>query len=269
MKRLSAFLLIILLAAGCATTSKDKKPAGPVEGPATEEAKISASLECIEIAAEARKKGNISEEKAALGLALKYLREVDTENRQVLNDSTETLRSLIAISGFEYASKESNELLVVYMEMQNAYADHDSEKIKVLKAAFDAKFENARIATTEAKQKKIDALGKEVVIKKDDTRKQGEPDSGSALPSIYTVKKGDTLPSVAARHDIYNDSFMWPLIYKANRDQIKDPKVLYGGQELKIPRDMSLEEIIQARREAGAGEPEKIPKDALIPRRTK
>jgi nucleoid-associated protein YgaU len=269
MKRLSAILLIILLSAGCATTSKDKKPAGPEQGPATEESKISASLECLKIAAEARKKGNISEEKAALDLALKYLREVDTENRQVLSDSTDILRSLIAISGFEYASKESNELLVVYMEMQNAYADHDSEKLKALKLTLDAKFQKARSATEEAKQKRIEALEKEMTIKKEDTRKQGESDSGSALPSIYTVKKGDTLPSVAARHDIYNDSFMWPLIYKANRDQIKDPKVLYGGQELKVPRDMSLEEIIQARREAGASEPEKIPRDALIPRRSK
>jgi len=269
MRYLLTVLMVLMLMAGCATTSKDKKTAGPVQGPATEEAKISASLECLKIATEARKKGNISAEKVALDLALKYLREVDTENRQVLNDSTEILRSIIAISGFEYASKESYELLVVYMEMQNAYADHDSEKIKALKVTLDAKFENARSATAEAKQKKIEALGKEVTIKKDDTRKQGEPDSGSALLSIYTVKKGETLPSVAARHDIYNDSYMWPLIYKANRDQIKDPKVLYGGQELKIPRDMSLEEIIQARREAGASEPEKIPKDALIPRRTK
>ena len=269
MRYLITVLMVLMLMAGCATTSKDKKPAGPVQGPATEEEKISASLECLKIATEARKKGNISEEKAALDLALKYLREVDTESRLVLADSTETIRGIIAISGFEYAPKESYELLVVYMEMQNAYADHDSEKIKALKVTLDTKFEIARMVTAEAKQKKIEALGKEVTIKKEDTKKQGEPDSTSAFPSIYTVKKGDTLPNVAARHDIYNDSFMWPLIYKANRDQIKDPKVLYGGQELKIPRDVSLEDIIQARREAGASEPEKIPKDALMPRRTK
>jgi len=59
---------------------------------------------------------------------------------------------------------------------------------------------------------------------------------------------------------------MWPLIYKANRDQIKDPKVLYTGQDLKIPREMTIEEVIEARRESGAPEPEKIPKDAYIPK---
>jgi hypothetical protein len=264
MRYLLTILLVVTLATGCATVSKDNKAAVPAQGSASDEEKISASLECLKIATEARKTGNASEEKTALDLALKYLREVDNENRIVLSDSAEAIRSIIAISGFEYAPKESNELLVVYMEMQNACAEHDNERIKALKNTFDTTFEKARAATAEAKEKKIESLGKEVTVKK-----QVEPDSSSAFPSIYTVKKGDNLPNVAARHDIYNDSFMWPLIYKANRDQIKDPKVLYGGQELKIPRDISLDDIIQARREAGASEPDKIPKDALIPRRTK
>jgi hypothetical protein len=38
---------------------------------------------------------------------------------------------------------------------------------------------------------------------------------------------------------------------------------------LKIPRDITVEEIIEARREAGAPEPEKIPKEAYVPRRKK
>jgi hypothetical protein len=262
-------LLVVVLAAGCASMSKDKKTAGPVHGPVTEEEKITAGLECLKIATEARKKGNIGEEKAALDLAIKYLREVDNENRVVMSDSAKAINDIIDISGFEYAPKESHELMMVYMEMQVAYADHDNARIKALKEAFDSKFEDARSVTAEAKQKKIAALGKETTIKKEDSKKQSDADSASAGPSIYVVKKGDNLPNIAARHDIYNDSFMWPLIYKANRDQIKDPKELYGGQELKIPRDVSLEDIIQARREGGAPEPEKIPKDALMPRRTK
>ena len=258
-----------MLATGCATISKDKKTTGTAQGPVTEGEKISASLECLKIATDARKRGNTGEEKAALDLALKYLREVDNENRLVLSDSIKVINDTISISGFVYAPKESYEMLVVYMEIQNAYADHDNARIKALKEALDLKFEEARSATAEAKQKKINALGKETTVKKEDSKKQSDTDSASAGPSIYVVKKGDNLPNISAKHDIYNDSFMWPLIYKANRDQIKDPKVLYGGQELKIPRDVSLEDIIQARREAGAPEPEKIPKDAFVPRRTK
>jgi LysM repeat protein len=269
MRYLLTILLFVILATGCATMSKDKKAAGPIQASATEEEKISASFECLKIATDARKRGNTSEEKAALDLALKYLREVDNENRKVMSDSAEAINGIITISGFEYAPKELYELLMAYMEMQNAYTDHDNVRIKALKEAFDSKFEKARSATAEAKQIKIDALGKEVTVKKEEAKKQSELDSATSAPSIYAVKKGDNLPNIAARHDIYNDSFMWPIIYKANRDQIKDPKVLYGGQELKIPRDVSLDDIIQARREAGAPEPEKIPKDALVPRRTK
>ena len=81
--------------------------------------------------------------------------------------------------------------------------------------------------------------------------------------TIYVVKKGDTLPNIAARHEIYNDS-TWPLIYKANRDQIKDPKVVYGPG----PEDPQGHHLRNSR-EAGAPEPEKIPKETYAPKRKK
>lgn len=55
-------------------------------------------------------------------------------------------------------------------------------------------------------------------------------------PASYTVRRGETLPQIAARAEIYNDSTLWPLIYRANRDQIRDPKRLWPGQVLSIPR---------------------------------
>jgi nucleoid-associated protein YgaU len=56
------------------------------------------------------------------------------------------------------------------------------------------------------------------------------------LPSTYTVRRGETLPQIAGRTEIYNDASLWPLIYRANRDQIRDPKRLWPGQVLTIPR---------------------------------
>ena len=56
------------------------------------------------------------------------------------------------------------------------------------------------------------------------------------LPSTYTVRRGETLPQIAGRTEIYNDATLWPLIYRANRDQIRDPKQLWPGQVLTIPR---------------------------------
>ncbi|MCD6570169.1 MAG: LysM peptidoglycan-binding domain-containing protein [Deltaproteobacteria bacterium] len=151
--------------------------------------------------------------------------------------------------------------------MQNAYIDRDLEGLGALKDIFYAKVKKTQKLTVQGKENRLERLRKEIELKKQQIQKQGEDTTFEIYPTIYVVKEGDTLPSIAARHEIYNDSYMWPLIYKANRDQIKDPQIIYPGQDLKVPRDMSIEEIIGARREAGAPEPEKLPKDAFMPRR--
>jgi len=71
-------------------------------------------------------------------------------------------------------------------------------------------------------------------------------------PTQYRVKQGETLMSIARRKEIFNDPYLWPLIYKANRDQIRDPSVIFPGQVLTIPRDISPEDMADARRQAGA-----------------
>lgn len=55
----------------------------------------------------------------------------------------------------------------------------------------------------------------------------------------YTVgtwaKDRDCLWNIAGKEAIYNDARMWPKIYVANRDQIRNPDIIFPGQELKIP----------------------------------
>ena len=68
------------------------------------------------------------------------------------------------------------------------------------------------------------------------------------LPTSYTVRRGETLPQISARAEIYNDSSLWPIIYRANRDQIRDPKRLWPGQVFIIPRNFSRDEAMEARR---------------------
>ncbi len=64
----------------------------------------------------------------------------------------------------------------------------------------------------------------------------------SAKPEQYTVQRGDTLWGISAQEAIYNNSLMWPLIYKANRDQIRDPDLIFPKQNVVIPRSYSQEE---------------------------
>ena len=85
------------------------------------------------------------------------------------------------------------------------------------------------------------------------TEKQATNSKESQLPltPAYTVRRGETLPQIAARSEIYNDPSLWPIIYRANRDQIRNPKQLWPGQVLKIPRHFSKEEAIDAKRYSG------------------
>ncbi len=70
------------------------------------------------------------------------------------------------------------------------------------------------------------------------------------LPAYHTVKRGETLPLISAQSDIYSDPALWPLLYRANRDQISDPKHIWPGQVLRIPRNASREDLAEARRYA-------------------
>ena len=85
------------------------------------------------------------------------------------------------------------------------------------------------------------------------------------FPSAYTVRKGDKLRVIAGRREIYNDPYQWPLIYKANRDQIRNPHMLFTGQHLVIPRNITLEEVREARKQAGAPSPYDPPPEAFHP----
>jgi hypothetical protein len=78
----------------------------------------------------------------------------------------------------------------------------------------------------------------------------GEGSKQVVEPGSYTVRRGETLPQIAARPELYNDVALWPLIYRANRDQIRDPYQLWPGQVLKIPRNFSRDEALEARRQA-------------------
>ena len=88
-----------------------------------------------------------------------------------------------------------------------------------------------------------------------------------ALPVSHTVTKGECLWWIAEYKHVYNDPFMWPLIYKANRDQIKNPDLIFPGQQFDVPRyGFDLEDVKASRKEAGAPWKALEPgQDALLP----
>ena len=67
-----------------------------------------------------------------------------------------------------------------------------------------------------------------------------------ALPVSYTVNDGDSLWGIASMEDIYSDPYQWPLIYRANSDQINDADLIYPGQVFDISRDASSVQVEEA-----------------------
>jgi hypothetical protein len=82
-----------------------------------------------------------------------------------------------------------------------------------------------------------------------------EPMRTGGEATSYVVVKGDCLWNIADQKEIYDDPFQWPLIYQANRDQIKNPDLIYPKQNFNVPKDAPEDQIKQARKKAGAGAP--------------
>jgi nucleoid-associated protein YgaU len=66
----------------------------------------------------------------------------------------------------------------------------------------------------------------------------------AAMEEHYVVrswsKYRDCLWNISKKKKIYDNPFMWPKIWQANRDQIKDPDIIRIGEHLKIPPEGGL-----------------------------
>jgi nucleoid-associated protein YgaU len=58
------------------------------------------------------------------------------------------------------------------------------------------------------------------------------------LPTSWTVKQGESLSRISGYTEIYSDPKKWTRIYRANRDRIQDPNLIYVGWVLAIPRGL-------------------------------
>jgi hypothetical protein len=52
-------------------------------------------------------------------------------------------------------------------------------------------------------------------------------------PTKYVVRRGDSLWRIAGK--VYGNPLKWPRIYRANKDKIKNPNLIYANQVLVIP----------------------------------
>jgi len=56
------------------------------------------------------------------------------------------------------------------------------------------------------------------------------------ITQTYQVKEGDSLWTIAAKKEIYDNPKKWLLLYHANRDQLYDPNLIFTDMVLLVPR---------------------------------
>jgi nucleoid-associated protein YgaU len=104
--------------------------------------------------------------------------------------------------------------------------------------------EQKAVADLKAKIAKVDA---ELNPKKAEAAKlQKEIDYYNSLPTQWTVKNGESLFKISDYEEIYADGTKWPRIYRANRDKIEDPNLIYVDQILAIPRGLPMKYTVIA-----------------------
>jgi len=113
-------------------------------------------------------------------------------------------------------------------------------------AAFDAgdyetaiaKAREAELAANEAREEALAKATEEVEEEVEEVVEE-EVVEEEVAPRVYVVgtweRDRDCLWNIAKKPKFYGDPWKWKRIYKANRDKIKDPDLIYPGQRLIIP----------------------------------
>jgi len=122
---------------------------------------------------------------------------------------------------------------------EKALADGDDAKAIEIANKAQRQAENAmkQAREQEARLKDSGAIG--------GTVDEPAPHQGAAMSGddSYEVVGGDNLWDISAKDSIYSNPYQWPLIYKANRNKIKDADLIYPGQVFDIDRAASSADI--------------------------
>lgn len=96
--------------------------------------------------------------------------------------------------------------------------------------------------SVEKAKESIELAKRMIALKKAAMNKKNEPgknnNSGGYEISKYTkykVRKSDCLWKISMRKSVFGKAYLWPLVWMANKEKVKNPHLIYPGMILKIP----------------------------------
>ena len=152
------------------------------------------------------------------------------------------------------------------------YAWRDTAKMikDAEKAAAECDNDKAIALANKAAEQADDAIAQYHAETKRYNETHGAVDGAAMTETAdeYTVVSGDNLWNISGQSTVYGNPYQWPLIYKANSDQIKDADLIYPGQVFAIPSasNSEIDAAIQHAKTRGAwsiGEVEESDKNYL------
>jgi len=181
------------------------------------------ALEALKLSREAQAASNANKNAANSGAV------------EIYNMALSALNAANQAGAYTYASAQMEDAQRTLEEAKKAYEAGDYINAKQLA-------ESALAKAREAEQLAKDMGGDQ---RANQARQiAGEIADPGATPRPYPtnhiVIKGETLWWIAEYKQIYDDPFQWPVIYKANRSQIKDPDLIFPDQNFVIPREPEL-----------------------------
>lgn len=206
----------------------------------------------------------------AKAAAQRLKEEAKNEATRVLNDLKTAMNAAEGAGGRRYKSAEMAKLSSTQADLDSAFkAERYKEVIfrgrEAIAKADEIACDSRLMASEEARRKaEAEALeanrrASEEAAKRaaeeaarlkaeEEARKCAEElaRKQAAKADSHKVKRGECLWVISNKESVYDNPFQWPLIYKANRSQIRDPDLIFPRQVFKIPRDFSSDEKAQA-----------------------
>ncbi len=168
-----------------------------------------------------------------------------------IDKEKEKAATIIRLATEEKASEQALNLIAKAKNMFHDGEENQDDHGCQLSQSLDLFRASARIAE-EARLRIIEEKKKlkelEEARKRLEQTKAAEAVKPKEEITEWIVSRGENLWTISARKEIYGDSQLWPLIFWANRSQIKDPNLIYQDQKLKIPREFQKEDLEKARK---------------------